>query len=151
MKKAWVEGGIIRDVAQGDPFQLYHADVAVHYDIPVPDDAANGDAWVDGVLTKRSIAQAEVAIAAPVPPTITKTHFLLSFTSAERVKARSLRATDPILDDFWLVLDTVEMVDLALPATQSGIEYTLIAVKAAGLTDLDVAARKVEILTGPLR
>lgn len=84
-------------------------------------------------------------------PTITKTHFLLTFTSAERVKARSLKATDPVLDDFWLILDTIDTINLALPSVQNGVEYTLAAVKAAGLTTLDVAARKVEILAGKLK
>lgn len=91
------------------------------------------------------------AVQAITPPTITKTHFLLCFTSAERVKARSLRATDPMLDDFWLILDTIDTVNLALPSVQNGVEYTLGAVKAAGLTTLDVAARKAEILAGKLQ
>lgn len=91
------------------------------------------------------------AVQAVTPPTITKTHFLLCFTSAERVKARSLRATDPVLDDFWVILDTIDTVNLALPSVQNGVEYTLGAVKAAGLTTLDVADRKAEILAGKLQ
>ncbi len=87
----------------------------------------------------------------PILPTITKTHFLLTFTSSERVKARSLRATDPVLDDFWLILDTADTVNLALPSVQNGIEYTLSAVKAGGLTTLNVSNRKAEILAGTLK
>ena len=85
------------------------------------------------------------------PQTITKTHFLLTFTSAERVKARSLRATDAALEDFWMILDTTDIINLALPSVQNGVEYTLTAVKAAGLTTLNVAARKVDILAGKLQ
>jgi hypothetical protein len=87
----------------------------------------------------------------PLPQTIAKTHFLLTFTSAERVKARSLRATDAVLDDFWLILDTTDTINMALPSVQNGVEYTLTAVKAGGLTTLNVATRKAEILAGKLQ
>lgn len=83
-----------------------------------------------------------------VPPTVSVATFLLSFTSAERVKARALRSTDPILDDFWLVLDKATNVDLSWPSVQDGVEYTLTVVKAAGLTTLDIPARKASILNG---
>ena len=56
MKYAWVENNVIRDVAWSDPSLIYHPDVAKFYDTEVPDDAANGDGWVNGALVK------------PVPP-----------------------------------------------------------------------------------
>lgn len=150
MKYAWVESGKIRDVAQGDPNTIYHPEVAMHYSAQVPDNAMNGDSWDGATLTKPAPAAVPAAVPA-VPPTITKTHFLLCFTSAERVKARSLRATDPTLDDFWLILDTSDTVNMALPSVQNGVEYTLGAVKAAGLTTLNIASRKAEILAGKLQ
>jgi hypothetical protein len=52
MKYAWIENGKVRDVAHSDPSKIYHADVAVFYDTQVPDDATNGDGWVDGQLVK---------------------------------------------------------------------------------------------------
>ena len=52
MKYAWIENGKVRDVAHSDPSKIYHPDVAVFYDTLVPDDAANGDGWVDGQLVK---------------------------------------------------------------------------------------------------
>ena len=53
MKYAWIEDNRIRDICQGgDPNSCYHPDVAVFYDTEVPDDAVNGDGWVDGVLVK---------------------------------------------------------------------------------------------------
>jgi len=55
MKKAWVEDGVIRDIAPGDPAVHYVDAVAALYDVDVPDDAANGDRFVDGVLTKLEI------------------------------------------------------------------------------------------------
>lgn len=56
MRLAWIENERVRDICAGDPSSLYHADVAVFYDTQVPDNAVNGDGWVDGQLIK------------PVPP-----------------------------------------------------------------------------------
>lgn len=53
MKFAWIEDNRIRDIAPGNPAEFYHPDVAVFYDTEVPDEAENGDGWVDGVLVKR--------------------------------------------------------------------------------------------------
>lgn len=56
MKHAWIENNQIRDIAWTDPVDIYHPDVAKFYDTQVPDDAVNGDGWVNGQLIK------------PVPP-----------------------------------------------------------------------------------
>lgn len=151
MRYSWIENGVIRDIAQGDPNAIYHPDVALHYSEQVPDSAENGDLWDGLALTKPVVPEPVVVVTPVVPPTITKTHFLLTFTSAERVKARALRATDPVLDDFWMILDITDTVNLSLPSVQNGVEYTLAAVKAGGLTTLDVATRKAEILAGKLQ
>lgn len=52
MKFAWIENDRIRDVAWTDPSKIYHPDVAKFYNTQVPDDAANGDGWVNGQLIK---------------------------------------------------------------------------------------------------
>lgn len=53
MKYAWIENDRIRDVCHGgDPAECYHPDVAKFYDTLVPDDAANGDGWINGQLVK---------------------------------------------------------------------------------------------------
>lgn len=52
MRKAWIIDGVIKDIAHSEPTEIYHPDVAVFYDTEVPDDAENGDGWVDGVLVK---------------------------------------------------------------------------------------------------
>lgn len=57
MKWAWIENDRVRDVCLGgNPNECYHPDVAKFYDTEVPDEAVNGDGWVDGQLVK------------PVPP-----------------------------------------------------------------------------------
>lgn len=64
MKWAWIEDDRVRDIAPGEPSNWYHPDVAVFYDTEVPDEAENGDGWVDGVLTKRPIPE----LGPVVPP-----------------------------------------------------------------------------------
>jgi len=58
MKYVWIENNRIRDIAPGNPTEFYHPDVAAFYDTQVPDDAANGDGWVDGALVKPIVAEA---------------------------------------------------------------------------------------------
>lgn len=121
-----------------------------------PVDGAHVIEMPNGGVVEVGYSYADSVFLPPSPDTlttITKTHFLLTFTSAERVKARALRATDPTLDDFWLILEDPNLttINLALPSLQNGVENTLMAVKSAGLTTLDVAARKAEILAGKLQ
>ena len=52
MKYAWIEDDKVRDVCHANPIDCYHPDVAKFYDTLVPDDAQNGDGWVDGQLIK---------------------------------------------------------------------------------------------------
>ena len=60
MKFAWIENEQIRDICLGgNPADCYHPDVAKFYDTEVPEDAENGDGWVNGELVKKP---------APVPP-----------------------------------------------------------------------------------
>lgn len=87
-----------------------------------------------------------------MPPTVGAIAFMRLFTRQERAKARELRANDLELDDIWKQLEDqrADVVVMALPSIQEDIEYTLQAVKAAGL-EIDVAARKAEILSGQVR
>jgi len=51
MKCAWVENGIIKDICQHTGFTLdkcYHPSVAKLYDTIVPDEAQQGDGWING-------------------------------------------------------------------------------------------------------
>ena len=62
MRKAWIVDGMIKDIAHSEPTEIYHPDVAVFYDTEVPDEAENGDGWVDGVLTKPVIPEPEPVV-----------------------------------------------------------------------------------------
>ena len=82
MKFAWIEDDRIRDVAHSDPNNIYHPDVAKFYDTQVPDDAANGDGWVNGQLVKPEPPPP----APPAPRTWTQENVRSGLTLAEKVK-----------------------------------------------------------------
>ena len=143
MKKAWIENNSIRDICTGNPLDLYHPDIAKHYDTDVPDDAAVGDRWVDGELVKP-----EIIIPDPVTPEqtyqkVSPVEFKLLFTSQERVAIREARASDAVIDDFYDIVEDSRLthVDLGLKSTQDALDYM---VSKGLITD----ERKAEILTG---
>lgn len=81
MKYAWIENNKVRDVAPGNPAEFYHPDVAVFYNTQVPDDAANGDGWINGALVKPEV----VTPAAPAREWTADT-FRAGMTLAEKTK-----------------------------------------------------------------
>lgn len=82
MKSAWIENDRIRDIAPGNPAEFYHPDVAAFYDTQVPDNAENGDGWVNGQLVKPE----PPAPPAPAPRTWTVADIRAGLTLSERVK-----------------------------------------------------------------
>jgi hypothetical protein len=81
---AWIENKKIRDIAHSDPFEIYHPDVAKFYDTEVPNNAVNGDGWVNGKLVKPVISE---PISAPIPPrTISSDDVRKNLTFAEKAK-----------------------------------------------------------------
>jgi hypothetical protein len=85
MKHAWIENDRIRDIALGNPAELYHPDVAKFYDTQVPDDAANGDGWVNGQLVKPE-PPPPAPPAPPAPRTWAVSDVRPNLTLTERVK-----------------------------------------------------------------
>lgn len=85
MRFAWVEGERIRDVCNGGlPAHCYHPDVAQYYTTEVPDEAKNGDFWINGQLVKPEIPEAEPL---PQPPrTWSLSEVRSQMTLLERVK-----------------------------------------------------------------
>jgi hypothetical protein len=81
MKYAWIENDKIRDVAHSNPSEIYHPDVAKFYDTQVPDNAANGDGWVNGALVKPEYVE-----PTPAPRQWTATDFRTGMTLAEKTK-----------------------------------------------------------------
>ena len=82
MKYAWIENDKIRDIAHSNPEEIYHPDVAKFYDTQVPDNAANGDGWVNGQLVKPEPPPAPT----PPPRQWTADSFRSKMTLAEKTK-----------------------------------------------------------------
>jgi hypothetical protein len=81
MKYAWIENDKIRDVAHSNPEEIYHAEVAVFYDTEVPDNAENGDGWINGFLIKP-----EPVVIPPAPRQWTAADLRAGMTLAEKTK-----------------------------------------------------------------
>lgn len=82
MKFAWIEDEKIRDIAHDDPNLIYHPNIAKFYDTQVPDEASNGDGWVNGAWVK-----APPPAPLPPPPRMWTVELIRSsLTMLERVK-----------------------------------------------------------------
>lgn len=148
MKKAWIDTttNTIRDIAHGNPVDIYHPDIAALYDTDVPDEAQNGDSYVDGVWTAKPVPEPAPAPepAAPVPPKVSPVEFKLLFAAPERVAIKT--STDAIVQDFFELVNDPRLtyVDLALQSTQDALAYlTAIGILADG--------RAAQIITGTVR
>ncbi|WP_293006922.1 hypothetical protein [Nitrosomonas sp.] len=146
-KFARLVNNVAVDVVDGDPAEYFHPDIAAQFE-EVPNTVEAGWVFDDDVW---SAGESNIGTEAEVLPTVGVIKFKLLFTSPERIKAKELRQADPVIDDFWSILDdprTTE-VDLNLESIQNVIEYTLTAINAAGVAT-DVAARKAGILSGQI-
>jgi len=139
---ARIVGGVAIDVS-GDPESHFHPDIAAEFE-EVPDTVKCGWRMVDDEW------EAPEAIELPIvtiePKEVDPITFKLLFTSTERIAAKALRATDPVIDDFWSILDDprTRTVDMRIPSIQAVIEHTLDAIEAA-------PERKDQILQGIIR
>lgn len=118
MKKAWIENARIRDIAPGNPAEFYHPDVAKLYDTLVPDDAANGDGWVNGQLVKPEPAPPPP----PSPRTWTADNIRTGMTLSERVKWDNNSAPEIVTAKVEMaspqeLTHTTEVLDLLLAAS----------------------------------
>lgn len=136
---------IIDNVAidvSANPTESFHPDVAAEF-VNVPDIVEYGWRLINGEwVAPEVVIVPEVAIE---PKEVDPITFKLLFTSAERVAAKALRASDPAIDDFWTILDDprTRTVDMRIPSIQAIIEYTLTACNVG-----NVAERKAQILQG---
>jgi hypothetical protein len=148
MKYAILDGTRIRDIAPGDPNELYHPSVAVLYNTQVPDEAAPGDFWDGLQLIKQVVPSTPVDLPPPpvVYPQVSPVQFKLLFTSPERIAIKAARATDPVVDDFFDIVEDPRLthVDLGLQSTQDALSY-LVSV------NLLTTERRAEILLGQVQ
>lgn len=143
MKKAWIENDRIRDIAPGNPEELYHPDIAKLYDTDVPDDAENGDGWVEGQLVKPK-PPAYPNLPQPTPiPLIGPIAFQMLFKVDELVAIDAAKETNAAIRIFWKLLDDprTDYVDRNLEPIQSVLQ----SLEADGLIG---AGRAQEIIHG---
>lgn len=62
-------------------------------------------------------------VDAPAPVEITRVEFLRRFTVQERIGARTLAKTDPVIEDFLALLDLAESVRLDDPDVTMALGY----------------------------
>jgi hypothetical protein len=145
MKFAWIENDRIRDVAPGNPAELYHPDIAKFYDTEVPDNAQNGDGWVNGQLVKPE-PPAPVEPPAPTQPTIPligPIAFQMLFKVDELVAIDAAKETNAAIRIFWKLLDDprTDFVDRNLEPVQTMLRN----LEASGLL---ATGRAEEIIHG---
>lgn len=146
MNYAWIENNVIRDIAHSTPSEIYHPDIAAHYDTLVPDEAAPGDTYDGTTLTKQVIVPIELPpMSEPVfiPPTVTVIEWKMLFHSEERIAIST--STDPVIIDLQDLMNDprTKVVDLSLKSIDKALDYmTFKGYIAEG--------RKAEILTGKI-
>lgn len=143
MKKAWIENNKIRDIANGNQSELFHPDIAVHFNTDVPDTAINGAELVNGVWVNPIIdAPIEATI---VVPKLSPIEFKMCFTPAERTAIDALKATDATIADAYSILDDVRLteVDLNLQSNKDLIDYLVFKTAIT-------AERAIEIKSGKI-
>ncbi len=148
MKHARIINNVAIDVVDGNPADFFHPSIASEF-VVVPDEVESG--WLLDSETEEWAApeSATPAQVLATPQKIDVISFKLLFTSSERIKAKELRATDPVIDDFWSILDDprTQNVDMSLTSVQQAIAYILNEIDIAGV-ETDVEARTAAILSG---
>lgn len=144
MTFAWIENNTVRDVCEGVPQDLFAPEVAALYSTEVPEGTKPGYGLKNGNWVAPP-APPPAPVPAPVPPKVSPVEFLLLFTPQERVAIRAARPNDPVLDDFFDIVEDPRLtfVNLALPSVQGALYYL-----AANQFITD--ARREEILKGAI-
>lgn len=143
MKKAWIENDCIRDVCAGNPDELFHPDVAKFYSVVVPDEAQNGDGWVNGQLVKPEPVQPVEPAPVTAIPLIGPIAFQMLFKIEELVAIDAAKEANVAIRIFWKLLDDprTDYVDRNLEPVQSMLQ----SLEAGGLIG---PGRAQEILHG---
>lgn len=134
------------------PNDQFHPLLAQEF-VPVPDEVQAGWVLTDGAWSAPTATELpEAPEVAQSYPTVGPIHFQMLFTSQEAVAAEGARTTDPVLNRFWKLIEDprTDVVNLGLQSVQDAVEYTLTVALAAGV-ELDVQARKAQILSGVLQ
>lgn len=136
---------IINNVAvdvSTNPQEQFHPDIAAEFE-PVPDDVQAGWARNEAGEWEAPAPTPEPTPAPTESPKVSPVEFKLLFTPQERVAIKAARATDPVIDDFYDIVEDPRLthVDLGLQSTHGALSYM---VSVGLLTE----ARRDEILSG---
>lgn len=136
---------IINEVAVDvctDPTHCFHPDIAREF-VAVPDEVQAGWIRKDGQWSAPAPAPQPEPV--PVYPKVTPVEFKMLFTSAERIAIKAARETDPVIDDYFDIVEDphLQAVDLGLHSVQEGIQY----LQAIGILTED---RVSQILAGTI-
>ncbi|MEP3113022.1 hypothetical protein [Nisaea sp.] len=134
MPYAWVQNNCIRDIAPGDPAELYHSDIAALYSTQVAGSVERGAKMVEGEWTNPPAPVfTPPSPVTPPAPVVSPVEFKLLFTSAERIAIKAFRAgTAPeteaaraVIDDWYEIVEDLRLteVDLGLSDTIEGVNY----------------------------
>ena len=139
---------IINNVAvdvSTNPQEQFHPDISAEFE-PVPDDVQAGWARNEAGEWEAPAPTPEPTPAPTESPKVSPVEFKLLFTAGERVAIKAARASDPVIDDFFSIVDDPRLthVNLGLQSTQDALGY----LETKGLiTD----ARRVQILAGQVQ
>ena len=139
---------IINDVAvdvSSNPAEQFHPSIAEQFE-PVPDEVQHGWRLVDGTWTAPEPTPEPQPEPEVVAPKVSPVEFKLLFTAQERVAIKAARATDPVIDDYFDIVEDPRLthVNLGLQSTQDALAY----LEATGLI---TTARRQEILAGQVQ
>lgn len=145
MKYARIVNSTAVDVRTESPEGCFTPDVVAEF-VEVPDQVEDGWTLAGGKWSAPVIPE-PVAPPTPVviPPKVSPVEFKLLFTSAERIAIKAARATDPILEDAYEILEDPRLtyVDLGLQSTIGLVEYMV-------TKNLITQVRADAVLTGTL-
>ena len=139
---------IINNVAvdvSTNPQEQFHPDIAAEFE-PVPDDVQAGWARNEAGEWEAPAPTPEPTPAPTESPKVSPVEFKLLFTPQERVAIKAVRASDPVIDDFFSIVEDPRLthVNLGLQSTQDALGY--LETKGV-ITD----ARRVQILAGQVQ
>lgn len=142
MKKAWIENGKIRDIANGNPDDLFHPDIAVHYDTDIEDLTEVGAELVNGKWVNP--IPSVIIEAAVILPLLSPVEFKLLFTGEERVAIKA--SSDLLVQDFFELLNDL-IADPRMPHVDRNLASVSDAVKYLEFIKLIAVGRAAEILS----
>lgn len=145
MKYARIINGTAIDVRTESPKGCFAPIIEAQF-IEVPDEVETGWIFDDKSWTPPPAPVAEITKETAKIPKLSPVQFKLCFTAAERIAIKAFKATDPVIADYYEILDDLRLkeVDLNLQSNKDGVAYLV----GKGLLTEE---RATEILQGVIK